>query len=455
MVIQINATIVSCHEAHKSRSNRSLFATLNMIPQTSTLKMREPSMPQFPLNHRPSLSDIEAAAASITGSVLRTPTLPAQKLSHIFAAEVFVKYDNMQMTGAFKERGALNKLLSLEKAQKEAGVIAMSAGNHAQAVALHATRLGIPSTIVMPEFTPFVKVAATKDYGAKVILEGETVAEAGTAAMRLAEETGATFVHPYDDPYVIAGQGTVALEMLADIPNLDTLVIPIGGGGLISGMAIAARAIRPDIEIIGVETELYPTMYNELNNTELVCGGQSLAEGIAVKKAGHLPAQIAADLVSDIILVTEGAIEQAINAYATHLKTMAEGAGAAGLAAIIAQPDRFKGKRVGLVLCGGNIDPRLLSSIIVRQLGRKQQIVGLRITIPDRPGILGEISTIIGDLGGNVLEVDHHRTFLNVPVKGASIDITIETRDAAHAKSIIRGIESKGHDVEHLNAPKR
>ncbi|WP_114010339.1 threonine ammonia-lyase [Cohaesibacter intestini] len=402
---------------------------------------------------RPSLSDIEKAAESIATSVLRTPTLPAQILSQIFGAEIFVKYDNMQITNAFKERGALNKLLSLTQEQKDAGVIAMSAGNHAQAVALHATRLGIPSTIVMPEFTPFVKVAATKAYGATVILEGETVAEAGIAAMRMAEESGATFVHPYDDPYVIAGQGTVALEMLADVPNLDCLVVPIGGGGLISGMATAAKAINADIEIIGVETELYPTMFNELNNLELPCGGQSLAEGIAVKKAGRLPALIASDLVSDIILVTEGQIEQAINAYATHLKTMAEGAGAAGLAAVIAKPERFKGKRVGLVLCGGNIDPRLLSSIIVRQLGRKQQIVGLRITIPDRPGILGEISTVIGDLGGNVLEVDHHRTFLNVPVKGASIDITIETRDAEHAREIIRGIEAKGHEVEHLNAP--
>ncbi|TLP43397.1 threonine ammonia-lyase [Cohaesibacter sp. CAU 1516] len=402
---------------------------------------------------RPSLSDIEKAAESIATAVLRTPTLPAQILSQIFGAEIFVKYDNMQITNAFKERGALNKLLSLTQEQKDAGVIAMSAGNHAQAVALHATRLGIPSTIVMPEFTPFVKVAATKAYGATVILEGETVAEAGIAAMRMAEESGATFVHPYDDPYVIAGQGTVALEMLADVPNLDCLVVPIGGGGLISGMATAAKAINADIEIIGVETELYPTMYNELNNLELPCGGQSLAEGIAVKKAGRLPALIASDLVSDIILVTEGQIEQAINAYATHLKTMAEGAGAAGLAAVIAKPERFKGKRVGLVLCGGNIDPRLLSSIIVRQLGRKQQIVGLRITIPDRPGILGEISTVIGDLGGNVLEVDHHRTFLNVPVKGASIDITIETRDAEHAREIIRGIEAKGHAVAHLNAP--
>ncbi|WP_319531395.1 threonine ammonia-lyase [uncultured Cohaesibacter sp.] len=402
---------------------------------------------------RPVLDDVLQAAEQIKGSVLRTPTLPAVKLSQILGADILVKYDNMQVTNAFKERGALNKLLSLSDEQKACGVIAMSAGNHAQAVALHATRLGIPSTIVMPEFTPFVKVAATKANGATVILEGETVAEAGEAAMRLAEEQKLTFVHPYDDFHVIAGQGTVALEMLADEPDIDVLVIPIGGGGLISGVSIAAKAIKPDIDIIGVETELYPTMYNELKGTDLICGGQSLAEGIAVKKAGRLPALIAADLVSDIILVSERHIEQAINAYATHLKTMAEGAGAAGLAAIIAEPDRFKGKKVGLVLCGGNIDPRLLSSIIVRQLGRKQQIVGLRITIPDRPGILGEISTVIGDLGGNVLEVDHHRTFLNVPVRGASIDITIETRGADHAREIIEGIEAKGHHVEHLNAP--
>jgi threonine dehydratase len=306
----------------------------------------------------------------------------------------------------------------------------------------------------MPEFTPFVKVANTKAFGAKVILEGETVAEAGLAAERIAADLGMTFVHPYDDYDVIRGQGTIALEMLAEVPDLDCLVIPIGGGGMISGMAIAAKGLKSDIEIIGVETELYPTMHNELKQENLECGGQSLAEGIAVKKAGRLPALIAADLVSDIILVSEREIEQAINAFATHLKTMAEGAGAAGLAAIISQPDRFDGRKVGLVLSGGNIDPRLLSSIMVRQLGRKQQIVGLRITIPDRPGVLGEISSVIGDLGGNVLEVDHHRTFLNVPVKGASIDITIETRDADHAREIINGIEAKGHKVEHLNAPK-
>jgi threonine dehydratase len=402
----------------------------------------------------PGLSDIQAAAIEIEGALLKTPTLPAKKLADALGADIFVKYENMQITNAFKERGALAKLLSLTEGQRQAGVIAMSAGNHAQAVAYHASRLGIPSTIVMPEFTPFVKVANTKAFGAKVILEGETVAEAGLAAERIAADLGMTFVHPYDDYDVIRGQGTIALEMLAEVPDLDCLMIPIGGGGMISGMAIAAKGLKSDIEIIGVETELYPTMHNELKQENLECGGQSLAEGIAVKKAGRLPALIAADLVSDIILVSEREIEQAINAFATHLKTMAEGAGAAGLAAIISQPDRFDGRKVGLVLSGGNIDPRLLSSIMVRQLGRKQQIVGLRITIPDRPGVLGEISSVIGDLGGNVLEVDHHRTFLNVPVKGASIDITIETRDADHAREIINGIEAKGHKVEHLNAPK-
>ncbi|WP_316859625.1 threonine ammonia-lyase [uncultured Cohaesibacter sp.] len=410
--------------------------------------MSAPSVAPF----RPLLSDIKDAAGKISGSVLRTPTLPATQLSDILGASIYVKYDNMQVTNAFKERGALNKLLSLSDEERARGVIAMSAGNHAQAVALHATRLGIPSIIVMPQFTPFVKVAATKGFGAKVILEGETVAEAGDAAEKLAEEQGLTFVHPYDDPYILSGQGTIALEMLEDVPDLDCLVVPIGGGGLISGISIAAKAIKPDIEIIGVETELYPTMYNVFYGKELACGGASLAEGIAVKRAGKLTSAIVKDLVSDIVLVTEHQIEQAINAYATHLKTMAEGAGAAGLAAMIAERDRFAGKKVGLVLCGGNIDPRLLSSIIVRQLGRKQQIVGLRIIIPDRPGILGELSTIIGDLGGNILEVDHHRTFLNVPVKGASIDITIETRDAGHAQEIITAIEANGHKVEHLNS---
>ncbi len=405
------------------------------------------------LPNRPTLSDVMRAAEAIKGAVLRTPTLPAKQLSDELGADIYVKYDNMQVTNAFKERGALNKLLSLTEEERKRGVIAMSAGNHAQAVALHATRLGIPSLIVMPEFTPFVKVAATKGFGAEVILEGETVAEAGDAAMRLATQRGLTFVHPYDDHKVIAGQGTIALEMLADVPDLEVLLVPIGGGGMISGIAIAAKAINPAIEVIGVESELYPTMYNELKKTDLYCGGQSLAEGIAVKKAGKLTAAIAAELLSDVLLVTERDIERAINAYATYLKTMAEGAGAAGLAAVIAMPERFKGKKVGLVLGGGNIDPRLLSSVIVRQLGRKQQIVGLRITIPDRPGILAELAKIIGDRGGNILEVDHHRTFLNVPVKGASIDITIETRDAAHANEIIMAIESAGHSVEHLNKP--
>nr|WP_321457475.1 threonine ammonia-lyase [uncultured Cohaesibacter sp.] len=401
----------------------------------------------------PTLSDIMQAAEKISGAVLRTPTLPAKQLSDILGAEIYVKYDNMQITNAFKERGALNKLLSLSEAERKRGVIAMSAGNHAQAVALHATRLGIPSLIVMPEFTPFVKIAATKGFGADVVLEGETVAEAGEAALRLAENRGMTFVHPYDDFHIIAGQGTIALEMLADVPDLETLIVPIGGGGLISGIAIAAKAINPAIEVIGVETELYPTMYNELKHADLFCGGQSLAEGIAVKKAGQLTSSIASKFLDDVLLVTEVEIERAINAFATYLKTMAEGAGATGLAAVISEPERFKNRKVGLVLSGGNIDPRLLSSIIVRQLGRKQQIVGLRITIPDRPGILAELSKIIGDLGGNILEVDHHRTFLNVPVKGASIDITIETRDAHHAKEIVMAIESAGHRVEHLNKP--
>src|SRR5690242_6703773 len=335
--------------------------------------------------------------------------LPAPRLSAITGASVFVKYENLQVTNSFKERGALNKLASLTAAECERGVIAMSAGNHAQAVAYHAQQLGIPATIVMPVTTPFVKVYATEACGAEVVLHGESIADAQLRAETLARERGLTFVHPYDDLKVIAGQGTIALEMLEDAPDLDLLVIPVGGGGLIAGIASAARAVKPSIEIVGAEAALYPSFWNALRGESRPLGGPTLAEGIAVKNVGALTLSIVRDLVAQIVLVDEQTLERAVNAYLTLQKTMAEGAGAAGLAAMLAKPERFRGRNVGLVLCGGNIDPRILASIMVRELERDERMVSVRLTIPDRPGVLGHIATRLGQLGANILEVDHHR----------------------------------------------
>lgn len=398
----------------------------------------------------PTLDDIRDAERLIAGHVLRTPFLPAPRLSELTGAIVSVKYENLQVTNAFKERGALVKLLSLSDDEKARGVVAMSAGNHAQAVAYHATRLGIPSTIVMPETTPHVKVAATRGFGAEVVLKGETVAESEREADRLARDRGLTWVHPYDDFHVVRGQGTIALEMLADVPDLDVLVIPVGGGGLAGGMAIAAKALKPEIEIIGVETRLYPSMWAELRGLPVEAGGTTLAEGIAVRRVGRLTLEIARRLMDDLILVDEDQIERAVNSYLTLQKTMAEGAAGAGLAALVAEADRFKGRKVGLVLCGGNIDPRILSSIMVRELARQEKIVGIRLIIPDRPGLLGEISTVIGALGGNILEVEHHRTFLKVPAKGATLDVVFEARDGAHAREIVAALQARDFTVERL-----
>src|ERR1700737_3964554 len=366
------------------------------------------------------IADIERARRTIAGQVLRTPMLPAPRLSALTGAEIFVKYENLQVTNSFKERGAFNKLASLSEAQRSHGVIAMSAGNHAQAVAYHAARLGHPGRIVMPVTTPFVKVEATQSHGAQVVLHGETVAEAEMRAESLARERGLTFVHPYDDPLVIAGQGTIALEMLEDVPDLDTLVIPIGGGGLIAGNAVAARARRPQIEIVGAEAALYPSFWNALTGDALPLGGATLAEGIAVTNAGAPTLPIVRELVSEIVLVDEAHLERAVNAYLTLQKTMAEGAGAAGLAAMLVKPDMFRGRKVGLILSGGNIDPRILASIMVRELEREDRIVSFRLTIPDRPGVLGQIATRLGELGANILAVDHRRLFLDIPAKGAN-----------------------------------
>ncbi len=391
-------------------------------------------------------ADIEAARRTLADFILPTPTLPAPKLSALTGAAVFVKYENMQVTSAFKERGARVKIASLSPEERRRGIVAMSAGNHAQAVAYHASLLGISSTIVMPVNTPLVKVAATESYGAEVVLEGEGIAEAHAHAQSLAEKKGLIWVHPYDDPHVIAGQGTIALEMLEQVPDLEVLVVPVGGGGLISGMAIAAKGINPAIEVVGVEAALYPSMLNALRGGNRPAGGATLAEGIAVTSAGALTLPIVRALVSDIVLVDEVHIERAVNAYLTQQKTMTEGAGAAGLAALLAEPDRFKGRRVGLVLSGGNIDPRMLASIMMRELVREERIVSFRLSIPDRPGVLGQISTKLGALRANILEVEHKRGLLDVPAKGVRLDITVETRNAAHAESIRLALAADGFE---------
>jgi len=398
------------------------------------------------------LADVEAARQTIADRVVRTPMLAAPKLSALTGASVYVKYENLQVTNSFKERGAVNKLASLSAAERARGVIAMSAGNHAQAVAYHAELLGIPATIVMPVTTPFVKVQATRAYGAAVVLDGETIADAQVRAETIARERELCFVHPYDDPLVMAGQGTIALEMLEEASDLDMLVIPIGGGGLISGNAVAARAKKPTIEIIGAEAALYPSFWNALRGDALPLGGPTLAEGIAVKNVGKLALPIVRELVADIVLVDEQNLERAANAYLTLQKTMAEGAGAAGLAAMLAKPERFRGRKVGLILCGGNIDPRVLASIMVRELERDDRIVSFRLTIPDRPGVLGYIATRLGELGVNILEVDHHRLFLDVPAKGAKLDITVETRDRAHVQEILALLEAEGFQPVRIEA---
>jgi len=397
------------------------------------------------------LAAIEAARRAIAGQVLRTPMLPAPRLCALTGANVYVKYENLQVTNSFKERGALAKLASLSAEERRRGVIAMSAGNHAQAVAYHAARLSVPATIVMPEQTPFVKVAATKAHGAEVVLDGDSIAAAQARAEALARERGLVWVHPYDDPHVIAGQGTIALEMLEDVPGLEVLAVPIGGGGLIAGMAVAAKGVKPAIDIVGAECAAYPSMWNAVNGGSRAVGGPTLAEGIAVENVGRLTAPLVRALVSDIVLVDEAQLERAVNAYMTLQKTMAEGAGAAGLAALLAAPERFRGKTVGLVLCGGNIDPRILASIMVRGLEREDRIVSYRLTIPDRPGVLGVIATRLGTLGANILAVDHKRLFLDVPAKGARLDVTVETRDRAHADTIFAALQADGYAPQRID----
>ncbi|RJF87645.1 threonine ammonia-lyase [Oleomonas cavernae] len=398
------------------------------------------------------IDDVRQAAANLRGQIVETPTAFSRTLSQVTGARVHLKFENQQFTASFKDRGACYKLQSLSEAERRAGVIAVSAGNHAQGVAYHAARLGIPATIVMPRNTPFVKVRQTREHGARVVLEGEILSESFAAAKRIGAAEGLMLIHPFDDTRIIAGQGTVALEMLAEFPDLDCLVVPIGGGGLIAGVAIAAKAHNPGIEIIGVETALYPSMYHAMRGEPAQCGGATIAEGIAVKDAGQITLAICRELVAEIMLVSDADLERAIGLLLAIEKTVVEGAGAAGLAALLANPQRFSGKRVGLVLTGGNIDPRLLGEVIRRNLVREGRIAGLRVMISDSPGTLAKIASLIGEGGGNILEVSHQRLFLDVPVKNADLDLVVETRDAAHLDEIIASITTAGYPVRRLRS---
>jgi threonine dehydratase len=390
------------------------------------------------------IDDIRAAANLIEGKVVRTPCLYSKTLSSITGAEVYLKFENLQYTAAFKERGALNKMSHLTDEERARGVIAMSAGNHAQAVAYHASNLGIPATIVMPAITPFVKVEGTKRLGAEVVLEGDTLFEATHKAEALAEERGLVFVHPYDDDLVIAGQGTIALEMLEDFPDLETLVIPVGGGGLIAGIATAAKAINPSIRIVGVESELYPSMTNALGDTQEGCVGSTIAEGIAVKHVGVRAKEIVGAIVSEVVTVSEAQMEQAIYLMLIIEKSLVEGAGAAGLASLLAYPERFADQKVGLVLCGGNIDPRLLTSVIMRELMRDGRVFRLQVEVPDIPGQLALVTTIIGNSGGSVIKVSHHRLQLDISAKNTTLDVIVETRDRSHIEEVKQALSGAG-----------
>jgi threonine dehydratase len=362
-----------------------------------------------------------------------------------------LKLENLQYTGSFKDRGAFNKLASLDSAAKTAGVIAMSAGNHAQGVAYHAQRLGIPSTIVMPEGTPFNKVERTASFGARILIQGESIDSAAVFARDLAAREGLTFVHPYDDPLIVAGQGTIGLELLADFPDLDMIVVPIGGGGVLSGVAIAAKSINPRIEMIGVEAALYPSMHNAVRKLAPNNGGQTIAEGIAVKSPGKLTQEIISRSVSDLLLVSEDALERAVQMMAERQKVIAEGAGAAGLAALITHGAKFKGKRVGLVVCGGNIDSRMLAQVLMRGLVRDGRVVTLRIEISDTPGVLGKLALLVGQSGGNIIEIHHQRMFDDLPVKRADVDAVIETRNPEHYRDIIASLEKDGFPTRLLS----
>jgi len=394
-----------------------------------------------------SIDDVRAAHARIRDAIVRTPTLISKTLSEMTGARVYLKFENLQFTAAYKERGALNTLLQLSPEARAKGVIAASAGNHAQGLAYHANRLGIPATIVMPRTTPTVKVMQTEGHKANVVLEGETFDAAYAHARVLEAQCDFTFVHPFDDPRVIAGQGTAAVEMLEDVPDLDTLLIPIGGGGLISGTSIVARAADHAIEVVGVQAELFPSMYNRINGTDLPCAGDTLAEGIAVKEPGGITARMVGELVDDIVLVGERNLEEAVSLLLQIEKTVVEGAGAAGLAALMAYPERFRGRTVGIILCGGNIDTRLLANVLLRDLARSGRLARLRVRMQDQPGALYNVARIFDAQRVNIIEVYHQRIFTSLPAKGLFTEIECEARDRDHLNRLIAALRDGGYET--------
>ncbi|MGH6888401.1 MAG: threonine ammonia-lyase [Rhizomicrobium sp.] len=397
--------------------------------------------PTFP---EVTIEDIRAAAERIRGEVARTPSHWSRTLSKIAGCDIHLKFENLHFTSSFKERGALNKLLSLSPEERRRGVAAMSAGNHAQGVAYHAGRLGIPATIVMPEGTPYNKIRHTKDFGARVVLDGVTLEQAFDRAQKIASAENLAFIHPYEDARVVAGQGTVALELLESAPELDSIVVPIGGGGLISGIALGAKALKPEIEIYGAEAEVCPSMYDALKDASLPCSVQTIAEGIAVKRPGTLARKVLAAFAKDVLLVREDQIEAAIVALLEVEKTVVEGAGATALAAVLGNPQIFRGRKVGVILSGGNIDMRLLSNVILRELSREGRILSVVVKIEDRPGLLARIATIVSETGGNILEVSHNRMLTDMTAKSADLGLTIEARDAGHAREIREKLENAG-----------
>ncbi|SHI46262.1 threonine dehydratase [Roseomonas rosea] len=418
---------------------------------TATLA-RAAAVPPLPATPAVTLADVRAAAERIRGAVLRTPLVEPQAVARIAGAQVLLKLDSLQATGAFKERGAANRLALLTAREREAGVIAMSAGNHAQAVARHAALRGVAATIVMPRFTPATKVVRTEGWGAKVVLHGETLAEAAAHAHELALRDGLVFIHPYDDPAVIAGQGTMALEILEDAEGqgqrpLDAVILPVGGGGLLAGCAAALAEARPGLKVYGVEVEGYPAMAQRLAGKPVLVGGPTVAEGIAVRDVGELPFALLREMGIEVLVVPEAAVEQGIAVLAENAKVTSEGAGAAGLAAVLARPDLFAGKRVATAVCGGNIDPRILANVLLRNLLRDGRILRLHLDIPDRPGVLADISTRVAAAGGNVIEVSHQRLFAAPSVQTAELELMVEVRDAAQGAAIVAALEAGDYVV--------
>lgn len=404
-------------------------------------------MPQSSDHPAVTLADVRRAAEVIRDAVMVTACNESRTLGEICGCRLFLKFENLQFTATFKERGALNRLQALSADERKRGVIAMSAGNHAQGVAYHAKRLGVPATIVMPVGTPMVKIENTRRHGAEVIITGQTLEECSAFVRSHAAEHGLTQIHPYDDALIVAGQGTIGLEMLEAVPDLDMLVVPIGGGGLISGIATAAKALKPSIQVIGVEAQLYPSMYNAIKGAHLPMRGDTLAEGIAVKSPGQITTKIVRDLVEDIILVSEDQIERAVATLISIEKTVVEGAGAAGLAAVLAAPERFAGRKVGLVLTGGNIDTRLIASVLTRELAREGRLTQLALDIVDRPGQLAAVCNLLASAGANIIEVSHQRTFSDLPAKATLLELVIETRDRAHLEEVLGRLGVEGFAV--------